>query len=420
MKYKSLRGMPDILAEEASVRHKLEDAAREVFRVFGFGEISTPVLEETKVFTRSIGEDTDIVEKEMYSFSDRGGKTVSLRPEGTASIIRAYIEHAELNSKDICKLFYVGPMFRAERPQKGRLRQFHQIGAEIISLSSPFVDAELILNLKILLSKIGLKDFTIFLNSLGCSADRTKYKKVLKKYLSKKNAEICDNCKKRSEVNVLRVLDCKNKKCAGVIKLAPKISDFLCRKCKSDQDALKKTLKEIGVKFTEKDDLVRGLDYYTGTVFEVMHSSLGAQDAIAAGGRYNGLIKEMGGEDMGATGYAVGIERVLLLLSKETREVKCPDAIILPMDEDCRPEAMRIAGKFWLKGIPCEVDHTARSFKGRLRRAHKEGRGIVIIIGENEIKNKRLTLKKMKTGEQVEVSFEQAVEIVGTDPSVSP
>jgi len=412
MKYKSLRGMPDILPEESARRHNLEDAAREVFRLFGFGEISTAILEETKVFTRSIGEDTDIVEKEMYTFSDRGGKTVSLRPEGTASIIRAYVEHSELNLKDICKLFYVGPMFRGERPQKGRLRQFYQIGAEIIAPSSPFVDAELIVNLKFLLNTIGLKDFTILLNSLGCVADRTEYKKALKKYLSKRNADMCDNCKKRSEVNVLRVLDCKKEKCAGIIKLAPKISDSLCEKCKNDHDTLKKVLKEIGVNFTEKDSLVRGLDYYTGTVFEVMHPSLGAQDAIAAGGRYNGLIKEMGGSDMGATGYAVGIERVLLLLSEDAKAVDSPGAIILPMDAECRPEAMRIAGKFWLKGIPCEVDHTARSFKGRMRRAHKEGRKIVIIIGENEIKNKRLMLKKMETGEQSEVSIAEAIEII--------
>jgi len=412
MKYKSLRGMPDILPDEARRRRNLEEKAREVFRVFGFNEISTPVLEDAEVFTRSIGEDTDIVEKEMYTFSDRGGKMISLRPEGTASIIRAYIEHPSLNTQEICKLFYMGPMFRGERPQKGRLRQFHQIGAEIIAHSNPYIDAELVFNLKVLLHKLNCKDFTIVLNSLGCVSDRTKYKEVLKKYLFQKKTGLCDSCKRRAEINVLRVLDCKREKCASVVLNAPKITDYHCRKCGDDYGLFKKTLNEMAVPFHEKADLVRGLDYYTGIVFEVIHPSLGAQDAIAAGGRYNNLIKEMGGPDIGATGYALGIERLLLLSGEDDKIADISRTIILPMDAKCRHEALHIASKFWLKGIPCEVDHTERSFKGRMRRAHKEARKFVIIIGENEIKNNCLMLKDMESKEQSSMSFEEAVEIV--------
>ena len=241
---------------------------------------------------------------------------------------------------------------------------------------------------------------------------RDRYKEVLKKYLLQKKTGLCDSCKRRAEINVLRVLDCKREKCASLVLNAPKITDYHCRKCSDDYGLFKKVLNEMAVPFQEKAELVRGLDYYTGIVFEVIHPSLGAQDAIAAGGRYNNLIKEMGGPDIGATGYAIGIERLLLLSGGKDKTADIPRTIILPMDAKCRHEALHIAAKFWLKGIPCEVDHTERSFKGRMRRAHKETREFVIIIGENEIKNNCLMLKNMESKEQSSISFEEAVELV--------
>ncbi|MFC1549085.1 histidine--tRNA ligase, partial [Candidatus Omnitrophota bacterium] len=265
--------MPDTLPEDAAIIRWVEENAQEVFELFGFGEIRTPILEETAVFTRSIGEDTDIVEKEMYSFTDRGGKDISLRPEGTASIIRAYIERGWYNTADLVKLYYAGPMFRGERPQKGRLRQFNQIGAEIIGGSDPYIDAELIQNLNVLLKRLKVEGFTILLNSLGCTKDRSKYKKALSDYLGDKGSDLCDNCKRRAKTNVLRVLDCKSKGCKAVVKDAPNVLDYLCGDCEKYYESVKNILSDLGISFTEKKDLVRGLDYYTGTIFEVIHSS---------------------------------------------------------------------------------------------------------------------------------------------------
>lgn len=413
LKYRSLRGMPDIVPEDAEVMRWAEDTARSVFRMSGYREIRTPILEETDLFTRSIGGDTDIVEKEMYSFADRGGKNVSLRPEGTAPIIRAYIEHGWHNTKDLVKLYYFGPMFRGERPQKGRLRQFYQIGAEIIGGSDPYIDAELILNLDTLLKELKVEKFTILLNSLGCSADRVRFKKALKGHLSKKSSRLCDSCKKRIGTNVLRVLDCKREECRAVVKGAPSIPDYLCGKCLEDHDALKGILAGMKVSFREKEDLVRGLDYYTGTIFEVVHSSLGAQDAIAAGGRYDDLAKQMGGPDVGSTGYAVGTERLLMAVNRKNICAEEPAAIVIAVGDESRPEAFRLASELRALGVPCEMDHSGRSFKGKLRGAHKDGRKFVIILGEEETKSEKMLLKNMETGQQKALTLEEAVKALG-------
>ncbi|MFH1552327.1 MAG: histidine--tRNA ligase [Candidatus Omnitrophota bacterium] len=416
LKYKSLRGMPDIFHEDAAVMCRVEDKAREVFRTFGYGEIRTPLLEETEVFTRSIGEDTDIVEKEMYSFTDRGGKNISLRPEGTASIIRAYIEHGWHNTADLVKLYYVGPMFRGERPQKGRLRQFHQIGAEIIGGSGPYLDAELIFSLDVLLKELKVDGFTILINSLGCSSDRAGYRKVLARYLDEKSTALCDDCKRRAKMNVLRVLDCKKEGCKEIVKGAPYVMDHLCENCRKDYDTLKNILSRMNVSFSEKKNMVRGLDYYTGTIFEVVHTALGAQDAIAAGGRYDDLTKQMGGPDVGATGYAVGTERLLMVIDKKEVCAVLPGVLVIAVDDALRAEAFRLTNKLRLEGVLCDMDHSGRSFKGQMRKADKEGKSFVILIGENEIKSGKLLLKDMKSGEQKELSFDEAVSYVKNAP----
>ncbi len=401
--------MPDILPEDAALMRWVEDTARDVFCLFGFSEIRTPLLEETEVFTRSIGQDTDIVQKEMYSFTDRGGKNVSLRPEGTASIIRAYIEHGWSNEKDLVKVFYSGPMFRGERPQKGRLRQFHQIGAETIGGSGPLIDAEMILSLDVLLRELKISDFTILLNSLGCPADRDAYKKELSHYLDKKSADLCEDCKKRAKTNTLRVLDCKKDACKEVVKGAPSIPDNLCGECRGGHEALKKTLGHMGISFTEKNDLVRGLDYYTRTIFEVVHPLLGSQDAVAAGGRYDGLTKQMGGADAGAIGYAIGVERLLLLVDRSKAASTEKGVLVIPADDASREYAFGVSNKLRMSGVACETDLLGRSLKGLLRKANKEGRKFVVIIGEEEKKSGKLVLKNMETGEQQSLSFEEIV-----------
>jgi len=404
--------MPDIPPEEAVLFHWVEDRAREVFGLFEFSEIRTPFLEETEVFTRSIGEETDIVEKEMYTFSDRSGRSVSLRPEGTASIIRAYIEHGWNNRQDILKLFYIGPMFRGERPQKGRLRQFYQIGAEIIGSSSPYLDAELILNLEFVLRSVGVEGHEIFLNSLGCNSDRASYKKALTDYLRGKKKDLCEDCRRRFEINVLRVLDCKREECCSVVKDAPSILDYLCGQCAKDYEELKRILSDSGVNFSQNTRMVRGLDYYTNTIFEVAHPALGAKDVIVAGGRYDNLTREMGGPDVGATGYAIGVERVLLAVRKKNVPSVHPGVLVVAVDEACRGQAFRITNRLRSEGISCDMDYSGRSLKGGLRKANKEKRGNVILLGEDEIKSGKLLLKNMETGEQKSLSFEEAVDVL--------
>jgi len=407
LKYKSLKGMPDILPEKSQIIREIEEEVRSIFRKFGYGEICTPLLEDTEVFTRSIGAYTDIVEKEMYSFEDRGGNNISLRPEGTASVLRAYIEHGWHNDPGLAKLFYMGPMFRAERPQKGRLRQFHQIGAEIIGASSPYVDADLLMSLWNILKKIEVGDFTLFINSLGCAIDREKYQKVLSIFLNEELDRLCENCRRRSKKNVLRVLDCKVEECKTVVRQAPAILDHLCEECLSDYVLLKNILTEAAITFTEKKDLVRGLDYYSGTIFEVVSSSLGAQDTIAAGGRYDGLTKKMGGPDVGAIGYAIGVERLLMLLNLEKyKQSNVEGILVIPMDKTLKLAALKLSQKFRDNGIRSEIDLSGRSFKAQMRRANKLGWRYVSILGEEEISMGNVHIKDMNTGSQSHSSFE--------------
>lgn len=408
-KYKALRGMPDVSPEDAAVIRWMENEARDVFGIFGFREIRTPILEETEVFTRSIGEDTDIVEKEMYSFTDRGGKNVSMRPEGTAPIIRAYIEHGWYNTTDLVKLYYTGPMFRGERPQKGRLRQFNQIGAEIIGGLDPYIDAELILSLCVLLERLKVRGFTILLNSLGCAKDRSRYKEALSDYLAGKSSGLCDNCKRRAKTNVLRVLDCKSEGCKAVAGKAPDVMDYLCGDCLKYYGSLKGILSDLGIAFKEKKDLVRGLDYYTGTIFEVIHPSLGAQDAIAAGGRYDRLTKDMSGPDVGATGYAIGVERLMLAIDRKNVPAARAGVLVIPVEEKYVKDAFKVLCELRGRGIPGEMDLTGRSLKGQMRKAGKEGRKFVILIGEEELKSGKVLLKDMEGGGQETVALEEAV-----------
>lgn len=403
MAYKSVKGMEDLLPQDAQLWHQLEEAARRDFESYGYVELRTPMIEETSVFVRTIGEETDIVSKEMYTFADRKGRSLTLRPEGTAPIVRAYIEHSLDKTLPVpARLYYIGPMFRSERPQKGRARQFHQIGVEVIGAGSHFADAEVLSQLNNMLSNVfKLSDFTVKLNSLGCKKDKENFADILKDYLKGEENRLCADCKARLKKNALRVLDCKNETCIQVVKAAPAITDKLCPTCKDHFDKLKDILKKMNIKFTESKNLVRGLDYYTGTVFEITHTALGGQDAIGAGGRYDNLVKEMGGPDVPAIGYALGVERIMMAL-KDLEPPTIKDIVyIATIGEGAKFHALNIAAK--LRSdlvITVLTDIKGASLNSQMRSADKLCAKLVLILGDDELKNRKVKIHDMVNKEQ--------------------
>lgn len=422
MEYRSVKGMEDILPPDVQIWQELERIARGALESSGFREIRTPVLEETAVFMRSIGEASDIVTKEMYTFVDKGGRSLTMRPEGTAPIVRSYIEHS-LNKKfseNEFRLYYIGPMFRAEQPQKGRLRQFHQIGAEIIGTLDPQADVELIMQLDRMLRGFGLSDFSVKLNSLGCKSDKQKYEKLLKEFFKGEKNRLCDDCKVRLDKNVLRILDCKNESCIAVIKNAPEVAVSLCKECILNFTIVKGCLKGIGVDFLEARHLVRGLDYYTGTVFEITHPGLGGQDALGAGGRYDNLVKEMGGPDAGAVGYAVGLERIILALGEKKEFLKPNIIFFASLGKDAKQKSMLLAEELRrecsasgsIKVVTLLGGLGEASLKSQMRSADRNSAKLVVIIGDDELKRQEATLRDMKTKEQESVGFTKLVEVV--------
>jgi len=402
MKYKAVKGMEDILPKDIEIWQELEKIARRDLESCGYKEIRTPIPENTSVFTRSIGETTDIVTKEMYTFKDRKDRSLTLRPEGTAPIVRSYVEHTLYNDSAETRLYYMGPMFRSERPQKGRSRQFHQIGAEILGSASAYADAELILQLDHMLKGFGLKDFSIKLNSLGCAKDKAEFSEKLKQYLQSKKNRLCEDCKKRLKKNVLRVLDCKAEACKQVLRQAPDISQSLCSPCEDHLSKVKSVLKNV--KFVDAKNLVRGLDYYTGTVFEITHPNLGSQDAIGAGGRYDNLVKDMGGPNIPAVGYALGLERIILALkgklpvSTDTKVV-----YIATLGDTAKKAGLEKAAKIReglkgkLKGLPVVISDIKEnaSLKAQMRNADKQKAKAVVILGDNELKSGKITVRDM-------------------------
>ena len=360
---KALRGTKDILPEDVGMWQHIESSARDIFSIYGYKEIRTPIIEEAPLFIRSIGDTTDIVQKEMYVFSDRGGRNIALRPEATASIVRSYLENSIGQKEGFVKLFYMGPMFRSERPQRGRQRQFHQIGVEAIGSDNAFVDVEVILLAVRFLEKIGIKDFTLKINSLGCQEDKMKtiegYRKGVKPYLG----SLCSDCKKRYNKNVLRIFDCKNEACGDVAKKI-KAEGCLCKDCENHFESVKDALKKIGISYEIDSKIVRGLDYYTKTVFEITQKDLGSKDAICAGGRYNNLIKDMGGKDTAAIGFAFGIERLVLAIKKDLLSVKPSlDVFLATADKALNPDAFTLMKSLRDKGISCDIDYENKSLK---------------------------------------------------------
>jgi len=410
VKYRAPKGVQDIFPPEVYVWQEVEKKAKEVFSVYGYSEVRTPIIEFTEVFTRSIGEDTDIVEKEMYTFSDRAGRSITLRPEGTASVVRAYVQHHLYNLPSPQKFFYLGPMFRYERPQKGRYRQFHQIGAECFGEDDPRVDAELIEMLKRFLEEVGLSGLNFELNSIGCRKCRPEYRDVLIGFLAERVEHLCNDCIRRYRRNPLRVLDCKLEGCRKTTESAPQIPDYLCTECKEHFGALQQYLQRLNVSYTVNPRMVRGLDYYTRTTFEVTSESLGAQNAVAAGGRYDGLVEEFGGPSTPAIGFAVGMERLTTLLM-EQREIQPPGLLgfFATMGEEAEEKAFFLVSELRKKGFWVEMDYRGKSLKSQFRKADRLGSRYVFIIGEDEIQKGVIKYKRMSDGAQGEVPEEEFI-----------
>lgn len=403
------KGTKDILPDKSAKWQFVEKTAREVAALFNAKEIRTPTFEHTEVFLRGIGETTDIVNKEMYTFNDKGDRSITLKPEGTAGVARAFVENGMHNLPLPAKLYYITQCFRYERPQAGRLREFHQFGVEFLGASGAETDAEVILLAKTLLDKLGVKNISLYINSIGCPKCRKNYSDALKAYLKQNIDNLCPLCKERMEKNPLRVLDCKNDDCKKINANAPVILDYICDECSTHFAKVQTLLSNSGVDFKVNPSIVRGLDYYTKTVFEFVSDNIGAQGTVCGGGRYDGLIGQFGGNDVPGIGFAVGIERLLMLL--ENTGVEIPDKnnvklYIASMGENEAQKAFEICAKLRANGIACEIDHMARGVKAQFKYADKIGAEFVAVIGSNELLEGQVKVKKMADGSEQLVKFE--------------
>ena len=397
------KGTNDLLPEDIWRWHKLEELIRKECALFNFHEIRTPVFEETKLFQRGIGEGTDIVEKEMYTFLDKAERSLTLRPEGTASVVRAFIENNLQEMGLPVKLYYLGPMFRYEKPQSGRYRQFHQFGVECFGSPEPVLDAEVILLASEIYKKLGIKNVIIKLNSIGCQACRPQYIAKLKDELKKSKDSLCEDCARRLDVNPLRVLDCKEEKCKAITKSLPPIYDYLCPECKEHFNKLKQILNLFELSYVEEPRLVRGLDYYTKTVFEFTVENLGAQNAIGAGGRYDKLVEEVGGKPTYAVGFAMGIERSLQVGGALWQKEPDVDLYIISIGDQTKEEALRQLRLARQKGLKTELDTLNRSVKAQFKQADKLKAKFCLILGPDELLQGQVKLKNMQSGEELQL-----------------
>ncbi len=408
-----IRGFKDILPGEVELWQKIEREARELLERFGFREIRIPVLEKTELFRRSIGEDTDIVEKEMYTFADRGGETVTMRPEATASIVRAYIQHKLYAPDPARRLYMVGPMFRRERPQKGRYRQFYQIDAEILGVASPLADAELVFLLTSLFRRLSVADVEAHVNSLGCAVCRPSFRHALQEMLASVSDRLCEDCSRRRTRNPLRVLDCKVPECREALSAAPSILDHLCAECRRDFDLLQNALAALGVPYVVDPRLVRGLDYYTRATFEIQTGALGAQSAVAGGGRYDRLVAELGGPDLPATGFAIGFDRLAEIAGLNPEELRPkPDLFLAALGGRARQAAFAWYCRLGERGIRVAMEFGEKSLKSQLKAADREGAAWVLMVGEEELARGTASLRDMRSKRQREVPLAGLVDRV--------
>lgn len=408
MVIKAIKGTRDILPPETALWTHVENTAREVFSLYQFVEIRTPIFEQTELFARGVGADTDIVSKEMYTFEDRDEKSLTLRPEGTAPVVRACLEHQLHQEGGIQKLFYLGPMFRRERPQKGRYRQFHQIGAEVFGSDHPAVEAEVLELLQLFLSRLGVTGFSVLVNSIGCNSCRPKYLEELRAALSSRSERLCADCQRRGETNPLRVLDCKVESCQPVIEGLPSIMDFLDPDCRAHFERFCSYLHQREIPFTVVPRLVRGLDYYMRTTFEITSGALGAQNTLIGGGRYDGLSEAIGGPPLKGFGFAMGVERLVLLLEQAGKQAASPLSLFLaPVGEAAFNKATLLALRLRSQGIRCALDFEPRSLKSVMRLANRSQAGHVLILGDRELETGQFQLKRMSDGTQVIITEEE-------------
>jgi histidyl-tRNA synthetase len=423
---KAIRGTRDLLPPDTALWNFVEKTVREVFGAYNFQEIRTPIFEATELFARGVGEETDIVSKEMFTWEDRGraqsekNQLLTLRPENTAGVVRAYIEH-NLQQRGLNKLYYIGPQFRRERPQKGRYRQFYQIGAEVIGPASsgsesPVRDAELLEMLATLLDRLGIKEWRLELNSVGCVADRARYNEALRQALEPVKDKMCGDCQRRAVTNPLRVFDCKVPEDQPIIETLPRISQFLDEPCRQHFDQVKEILASAGVPFTLNDRLVRGLDYYTRTAFEFTHGALGAQNAILGGGRYDGLSESLGGPPAPGIGFAIGEDRLVMSLGKAPEEVsRKPDVYIAPLGSGMNKEAIRLARELRRHNIVAELGDESFRLKKSLEAGSRLGAKYALIVGENEVSTGVFALKNLGTGEQKNVARDKLANAIQSD-----
>lgn len=409
MVMKGIRGFKDLLPGEIEKWQYVEAEARRVFGLFGFSELRIPILERTELFARSIGEATDIVGKEMYTFLDRDGDSLTLRPEATASMMRAHLEHGLYIKEPVAKYYFIGPMFRYERPQKGRFRQFHQIDAEIFGVHDARADAEILVMLMRYLGSLGIEKLNLQINSLGCATCRLPYKEEIKNFLRSKRESLCEDCQRRLLTNPLRIFDCKQEACQDLLTEAPVVLDYLCPDCREHFERVKMLLRDLHLPYSLNPRMVRGLDYYTRTAFEVVAGELGAQNAVTGGGRYDGLAEELGGPPIPGIGFAIGVERLVSLLAEKEGLFKHPEVFLATLGEKAQRRGFSLAQELRDAGVWVEFDYRGKSLKSQMRKADRMGSSQVIILGEEELEKNRAILRDMATKSQEEVPLEKIV-----------
>lgn len=409
---KAIKGTKDVLPKDVHKNQYIEATALDIASKFGYKEIRTPVFEHTELFQRGVGDTTDVVQKEMYTFDDKGGRSITLRPEGTAGAVRSYLENGLCNEALPQKVCYLISCYRYEKPQAGRLREFHQFGVECFGSASPLADAEIIALAKSLFDTLGVKDLNLEINSIGCPTCRAEYHKALKKYFSSRKDELCDTCKSRLDRNPMRILDCKSPICHEIAEGAPVVIDYLCDECKEHFENVQKYLKAQNIEYTINPQIVRGLDYYTKTVFEFVSNSIGAQGTVCGGGRYDGLVEELGGQHTPSLGFAMGIERLMLLMEAqgcEFPEAEKPDLFIVALGEKATLKAVEIAKDMREEGFSALLDLNQRSVRAQMKYADKLGAKFNVVIGDNEVEAKTAKLKNMQTGEETEINLDTFV-----------
>jgi len=400
------RGTYDILPDKVGKWHRLERVMRQTAELYGYQEVRTPLFEHTELFARGVGDTTDIVQKEMYTFQDKGGRSLTLRPEGTAPCARAFIQHRVYSQPQPTKWYYIGPMFRYDRPQAGRYRQFHQFGAETFGSRSPAVDAEIITLMVDIVTRLGLRDYEVHLNSVGCGRCRLEYRRKLAEFLQPLQAELCDDCRKRVDINPLRIIDCKERRCQEVLTGLPVLRDYLCAECAGHFAAVRRYLDQYAIAYVLDDRLVRGLDYYTNTAFELHVAGIGAQSAVGGGGRYDGLVAACGGPDVPGIGFAIGMERLLLALEENLVEAVLPEGLevfVAYTGEECEVVAHQVLRELRQAGIRTDRDYMGRSLKAQMKQADRLQVALVVLIGEEEMKKSFYTLRDMDTKAQYQI-----------------